>query len=162
MCMLVLAGWCSSSSAKHLESAHTMFTFVWWMVGFYWVSAGGETLIRDAPKLYWLVCFVQISHLILKKEKKNIFMPLFLGNQLVIALQGLYNLSCFGCALCCCMHRGCMPSWHCRLLLSSMHNCNFVLSNRSGNSLICSDKLSLVITIWISSLMHCLLPKCPN
>ncbi|XP_057496353.1 E3 ubiquitin-protein ligase At1g12760-like [Actinidia eriantha] len=43
-----------SSVAKHLESANTMFSFIWWIIGFYWVSAGGETLTHDSPQLYWL------------------------------------------------------------------------------------------------------------
>ncbi|XP_052194398.1 E3 ubiquitin-protein ligase At1g12760-like [Diospyros lotus] len=43
-----------TSVAKHLESANTMFSFIWWIVGFYWVSAGGETLTQDSPQLYWL------------------------------------------------------------------------------------------------------------
>lgn len=43
------------SVAKHLESANTMFSFIWWIVGFYWISAGGQTLTRDAPHLYWFV-----------------------------------------------------------------------------------------------------------
>ncbi|KAG9155046.1 hypothetical protein Leryth_025095 [Lithospermum erythrorhizon] len=30
--------------AKHLESANTMFSFIWWIIGFYWVSAGGFVL----------------------------------------------------------------------------------------------------------------------
>ncbi|KAF6154495.1 hypothetical protein GIB67_028387 [Kingdonia uniflora] len=44
----------NSSVAKHLESVNTMFSFIWWIVGFYWVSAGGQDLIRDSPQLYWL------------------------------------------------------------------------------------------------------------
>ncbi|KAJ8573280.1 hypothetical protein K7X08_009791 [Anisodus acutangulus] len=43
-----------TSAAKHLESANTMFSFIWWIIGFYWISAGGETLTHDAPQLYWL------------------------------------------------------------------------------------------------------------
>ncbi|XP_006345510.1 E3 ubiquitin-protein ligase At1g63170-like [Solanum tuberosum] len=43
-----------TSVAKHLESANTMFSFIWWIIGFYWVSAGGQTMPRDAPQLYWL------------------------------------------------------------------------------------------------------------
>ncbi|KAL6871533.1 hypothetical protein ACP4OV_014362 [Aristida adscensionis] len=39
---------------KHLESANTMFSFIWWIIGFYWVSAGGQSLSHDAPQLYWL------------------------------------------------------------------------------------------------------------
>ncbi|KAG5538465.1 hypothetical protein RHGRI_019142 [Rhododendron griersonianum] len=42
------------SVAKHLESANTMFSFIWWIIGFYWVSAGGESLTEDSPQLYWL------------------------------------------------------------------------------------------------------------
>ncbi|CAN1186221.1 E3 ubiquitin-protein ligase At4g11680 [Linum perenne] len=45
------------SIAKHLESANTMFSFIWWIIGFYWVSAGGEDLSQDSPQLYWL-CIV--------------------------------------------------------------------------------------------------------
>ncbi|KAL3517112.1 hypothetical protein ACH5RR_024014 [Cinchona calisaya] len=43
-----------TSLAKHLESANTMFSFIWWIIGFYWVSAGGPNLTRDSPQLYWL------------------------------------------------------------------------------------------------------------
>ncbi|XP_071717733.1 E3 ubiquitin-protein ligase At1g63170-like [Rutidosis leptorrhynchoides] len=43
-----------TSVAKHLESANTMFSFVWWIVGFYWVSSGGPHLTQNAPQLYWL------------------------------------------------------------------------------------------------------------
>ncbi|KAF8379443.1 hypothetical protein HHK36_028879 [Tetracentron sinense] len=43
-----------TSVAKHLESANTMFSFIWWIIGFYWVSAGGQTLTHDSPQLYWL------------------------------------------------------------------------------------------------------------
>jgi len=55
------------SVAKHLESANTMFSFIWWIIGFYWVSAGGQALAQDSPQLYWFVLFhshfqvVQIS-----------------------------------------------------------------------------------------------------
>ncbi|XAR54085.1 hypothetical protein NMG60_11029090 [Bertholletia excelsa] len=43
-----------TSAAKHLESANTMFSFIWWIIGFYWVSAAGDALIHDSPQLYWL------------------------------------------------------------------------------------------------------------
>lgn len=42
-----------SGVAKYLESANTMFSFVWWILGFYWVSSGGQALAQDSPKLYW-------------------------------------------------------------------------------------------------------------
>ncbi|KAL0697678.1 hypothetical protein Bca4012_053800 [Brassica carinata] len=44
----------SSSVAKHLESANTMFSFIWWIIGFYWVSAGGQQLAQESPRIYWL------------------------------------------------------------------------------------------------------------
>ncbi|KAF3570553.1 hypothetical protein F2Q69_00060761 [Brassica cretica] len=40
--------------AKHLESANTMFSFIWWIIGFYWVSAGGQELAQESPRIYWL------------------------------------------------------------------------------------------------------------
>ncbi|KAH7544920.1 hypothetical protein FEM48_Zijuj01G0037000 [Ziziphus jujuba var. spinosa] len=49
-----------TSFAKHLESANTMFSFMWWMLGFYWLSACGEDLQRDSPQLYWL-CIIFLA-----------------------------------------------------------------------------------------------------
>ncbi|THU54064.1 hypothetical protein C4D60_Mb10t21090 [Musa balbisiana] len=46
--------------AKYLEFASNMFSCIWWIVGFYCVSAGGQALIRDAPQLYWL-CIVFLA-----------------------------------------------------------------------------------------------------
>ncbi|CAL0313384.1 unnamed protein product [Lupinus luteus] len=43
-----------TSTVKRLESANTMFSFIWWVVGFYWISSGGEDLAQDSPLLYWL------------------------------------------------------------------------------------------------------------
>ncbi|URE47881.1 Ring zinc finger [Musa troglodytarum] len=48
------------SVAKYLEFASNMFSCIWWIVGFYCVSAGGQALIRDAPQLYWL-CIVFLA-----------------------------------------------------------------------------------------------------
>ncbi|KAG6427123.1 hypothetical protein SASPL_111363 [Salvia splendens] len=42
------------SVTKHLESANTMFSFIWWIIGFYWVSSGGPDLTAESPQLYWL------------------------------------------------------------------------------------------------------------
>lgn len=49
-----------SSIAKRLESVNTMFSFFWWIVGFYWLIAGGKSLSEDAPRLYWYInlCFL--------------------------------------------------------------------------------------------------------
>lgn len=32
-----------------------MFSFVWWIIGFYWVDAGGQDLGQDSAQLYWFV-----------------------------------------------------------------------------------------------------------
>jgi len=37
-----------------------MFSFVWWIIGFYWVSAGGQELAQDSPQLYWFVLSVSL------------------------------------------------------------------------------------------------------
>jgi hypothetical protein len=73
-----------ASIAKHLESANTMFSFIWWIIGFYWISAGGEEVIRDAPQLYWL-CIVFLAF--------DVFFVVF-----CVALACI-----IGIAVCCCL-----------------------------------------------------------
>ncbi|GLT77584.1 hypothetical protein SLA2020_491540 [Shorea laevis] len=43
-----------TSITKHLESANTMFSFIWWIIGFYWVTADSQALTNGSPWLYWL------------------------------------------------------------------------------------------------------------
>ncbi|GMH09419.1 hypothetical protein Nepgr_011260 [Nepenthes gracilis] len=50
----------SSVVMRHLESVNTMFSFIWWVIGFYWICAGGEALQQDSPELYWL-CVVFLA-----------------------------------------------------------------------------------------------------
>nr|ALO18837.1 ubiquitin [Lilium davidii var. unicolor] len=73
-----------ASVAKHLESANTMFSFIWWIIGFYWVSAGGQALTHDAPQLYWL-CIVFLAF--------DVFFVVF-----CVALACV-----IGIAVCCCL-----------------------------------------------------------
>ncbi|KAL9679551.1 hypothetical protein QQ045_017416 [Rhodiola kirilowii] len=73
-----------TSVAKHLESANTMFSFIWWIVGFYWVSAGGQALATDSPRLYWL-CIVFLAF--------DVFFVVF-----CVALACV-----IGIAVCCCL-----------------------------------------------------------
>ncbi|XP_024018955.1 E3 ubiquitin-protein ligase At4g11680 [Morus notabilis] len=73
-----------SSVAKHLESANTMFSFIWWVVGFYWVTAGGETLTHDSPLIYWL-CIT------------------FLAFDVVFVLICVAVACIVGIAVCCCL-----------------------------------------------------------
>lgn len=73
-----------SSVAKHIESANTVFSFIWWIIGFYWVSVGGRTLTRDAPYLYWL-CIVFLAF--------DVFFVVF-----CVALACV-----IGIAVCCCL-----------------------------------------------------------
>ncbi|KAB2601297.1 E3 ubiquitin-protein ligase [Pyrus ussuriensis x Pyrus communis] len=44
----------ATSVAKNLGSANTVFSFIWWILGFYWVTAGGENLTEESPQLYWI------------------------------------------------------------------------------------------------------------
>ncbi|XP_068650342.1 E3 ubiquitin-protein ligase At1g12760-like isoform X2 [Aristolochia californica] len=73
-----------TSVAKHLESANTMFSFIWWIIGFYWVSAGGQSLPHDAPQLYWL-CIV------------------FLGFDVFFVVFCVALACVIGIAVCCCL-----------------------------------------------------------
>ncbi|MQM03657.1 hypothetical protein Taro_036441 [Colocasia esculenta] len=41
-----------SRMAKHCESLNTVVSFIWWIVGFYWVVTGGDNLCQNAPTLY--------------------------------------------------------------------------------------------------------------
>ena len=43
------------SVTKRCESVNTMASFLWWIVGFYWVVSGGDILLQNAPRLYWYV-----------------------------------------------------------------------------------------------------------
>ncbi|KAM1027969.1 hypothetical protein FF1_040643 [Malus domestica] len=43
-----------TSITKNLESANSMFSFIWWVIGFYWVLNGGQALLSSSPRLYWL------------------------------------------------------------------------------------------------------------
>ncbi|CAK7348022.1 unnamed protein product [Dovyalis caffra] len=44
-----------TSVAKRVESASTMFSVIWWIIGFYWVTtAGRQNLEENSSQLYWL------------------------------------------------------------------------------------------------------------
>ncbi|KAK2372153.1 Zinc finger, C3HC4 type (RING finger) family protein [Trifolium repens] len=73
-----------TSVAKHLESANTMFSFIWWIIGFYWVSAGGQALSEDSPQLYWL-CII------------------FLGFDVFFVVFCVALACIIGIAVCCCL-----------------------------------------------------------
>ncbi|XP_039010411.1 E3 ubiquitin protein ligase RIE1-like [Hibiscus syriacus] len=42
------------SVTKRCESANMMASFLWWMIGLYWVVSGGEICLQNAPRLFWL------------------------------------------------------------------------------------------------------------
>ncbi|CAN6478144.1 unnamed protein product [Victoria cruziana] len=72
------------SIAKRCESINTMVSFLWWIVGFYWVVSGGEDLLQNASRLYWLaVVFLAF----------DVFFAIF-----CVALACI-----IGIALCCCL-----------------------------------------------------------
>ncbi|KAF3504134.1 hypothetical protein F2Q69_00040763 [Brassica cretica] len=74
----------SKSFTKHLESANTMFSFIWWIIGFYWVSSGGQELAQGSPQLYWL-CIV------------------FLGFDVFFVVLCIALACVIGIAVCCCL-----------------------------------------------------------
>jgi hypothetical protein len=47
----------SCSFWSRCESMNTMISFLWWIIGFYWIVSGGEVLEYGAPRLYWYVIF---------------------------------------------------------------------------------------------------------
>ncbi|XP_058078941.1 E3 ubiquitin-protein ligase At1g12760-like isoform X1 [Magnolia sinica] len=73
-----------SSVVRRFESINTMVSFLWWIVGFYWIITGGQALLQDAPRLYWLtVVFLAF----------DVFFAIF-----------CVTLACIiGIALCCCL-----------------------------------------------------------
>ncbi|VFQ69811.1 unnamed protein product [Cuscuta campestris] len=73
-----------SSVAKRWESVNTMASFGWWMIGFYWVISGGEMLLRNAPRLYWLAV-------------------VFLAFDVFFAIFCVVLACLIGIALCCCL-----------------------------------------------------------
>ncbi|KAK7377983.1 hypothetical protein VNO80_03419 [Phaseolus coccineus] len=42
------------SIVKKLEPMNTLASSVWWVFGFYWIVVGGQALLEDSPRLYWL------------------------------------------------------------------------------------------------------------
>ncbi|KAE9450885.1 hypothetical protein C3L33_17218, partial [Rhododendron williamsianum] len=72
------------SFTKQCESANTMASFLWWIVGFYWVVSGGDMLLQSAPRLYWLAV-------------------IFLAFDVFFAIFCVVLACLIGIALCCCL-----------------------------------------------------------
>ncbi|CAK8570422.1 unnamed protein product [Lathyrus sativus] len=73
-----------SSFTKRCESINTGVSFIWWMVGFYWVVSGGDILLENAPSLYWLAV-------------------IFLAFDVFFAIFCVVLACLIGIALCCCL-----------------------------------------------------------
>ncbi|KAK6921599.1 Zinc finger, RING-type [Dillenia turbinata] len=71
-----------SSAIKRCESINTMASFLWWIVGFYWVVSGGEYLLLHAPRLLTVV---------------------FLAFDVFFAIFCVVLACLIGIALCCCL-----------------------------------------------------------
>ncbi|CAI0432014.1 unnamed protein product [Linum tenue] len=78
------SGRAASSDVKRCESVNTMASFVWWIVGFYWVVSGGDLLLQTAPRLYWLAV-------------------VFLAFDVFFAIFCVVLACLIGIALCCCL-----------------------------------------------------------
>ncbi|XP_059286116.1 E3 ubiquitin-protein ligase At4g11680-like [Lycium ferocissimum] len=74
----------TSNMTKYMDSANTMLSFFWWIIGFYWVCTGGQPMVDESPQLYWL-CIVFLAF--------DVFFVVFL---LVMACA-------IGLGLCCCL-----------------------------------------------------------
>ncbi|KAF8104109.1 hypothetical protein N665_0179s0018 [Sinapis alba] len=70
--------WAYSKPVVHLESANTMFSFIWWIIGLYWVSSGGQELARG-------LCIV------------------FLGFDVFFVVFCIALVCVIGNAVCCCL-----------------------------------------------------------
>ncbi|XVE85487.1 hypothetical protein DITRI_Ditri17bG0094500 [Diplodiscus trichospermus] len=73
-----------SSVTKRCESVNTVVSFLWWIVGFYWVVSGGDILLHNAPLLYWLAV-------------------VFLAFDVLFAIFCVVLACLIGVALCCCL-----------------------------------------------------------
>ncbi|CAL4885251.1 unnamed protein product [Urochloa decumbens] len=73
-----------SSYTSRCESMNTMISFLWWIIGFYWVVSGGEVLELGAPRLYWLTV-------------------VFLAFDVFFAVFCVVVAFFIGIALCCCL-----------------------------------------------------------
>ena len=51
---------------------NTIVSFVWWIVGFYWLVSGGEILLENASHLYWYG-FNLLNVSFLKSENSLVF-----------------------------------------------------------------------------------------
>ncbi|KAL5666373.1 hypothetical protein ACJX0J_026481, partial [Zea mays] len=73
-----------SSYTGRCETMNTLISFLWWIIGFYWIFSGGEVLEHGAPRLYWLtIVFLAF----------DVFFAVF-----------CVAVACFiGIALCCCL-----------------------------------------------------------
>ncbi|OAY69788.1 E3 ubiquitin protein ligase RIE1 [Ananas comosus] len=70
--------------SKRCESINTMASILWWLIGFYWVVSGGEALVQNAPRLYWLTV-------------------VFLAFDVCFAIFCVALACVIGIALCCCL-----------------------------------------------------------
>ncbi|XP_062110215.1 E3 ubiquitin protein ligase RIE1-like isoform X2 [Humulus lupulus] len=73
-----------SSFTKRCESVNTVVSFLWWLLGFYWVVSGGDALLQNAPRLYWLAV-------------------VFLAFDVFFAIFCVVLACLIGIALCCCL-----------------------------------------------------------
>ncbi|XP_011620431.1 E3 ubiquitin-protein ligase At4g11680 isoform X2 [Amborella trichopoda] len=74
----------SNGIVKRLESMNTLASFIWWIIGFYWVFKGGQALLQDAPRLYWMAV-------------------MFLAFDVFFAILCAALACLIGIALCCCL-----------------------------------------------------------
>lgn len=94
-----------------------MFSFLWWIIGFYWITASGETLTLDSPQLYWSALIeYSLSVLIFELYLFNCWFAfltrwvcfcrlcvIFLAFDVVFAMLCVAVACLIGIAVCCCL-----------------------------------------------------------
>ncbi|KAG6533957.1 hypothetical protein ZIOFF_007836 [Zingiber officinale] len=81
---LLHVGFVCCEAVKKLESLNAIMSLFWWMLGFYWIVVGGQALLQDAPRLYWLTV-------------------VFLAFDMFFAVFCVMLACAVGIALCCCL-----------------------------------------------------------
>ncbi|GER31081.1 RING/U-box superfamily protein [Striga asiatica] len=92
----------ASSRVKRCESVNTVISFLWWIVGFYWVVSGGEALLTGAP--------LETEYVYHKKAGSNScyehyvqLAVVFLAFDVIFAIFCVALACLIGIALCCCL-----------------------------------------------------------
>lgn len=87
-------------------SLQILFSFLWWLIAFYWITASGGTSTQDSSQLYWLA-FIEYSFSVLNFQLFlfNCWLfsrlcVIFLGFELVFVVLCVAVACLIGIAVC--------------------------------------------------------------